>query len=220
VQIQKPQLQGRVADRETSSARYLLIRVSISRYSAYYDGMRKIPTIQLRDFCGLLGIQDRQVRYFLERGFVPPGVEESPSTGNRREFGPGPAFWLAIAVLLRQNAIKASVAAEIAGLATEGVRMIAQNLSWDPGFLPLSGYFQTEHEYFLDVGDMAHVRILTDSNPSLDGLYQFGWKQLHGRSQVSLAIKPFVIVRLDLREIARLLGRVDGWNQARKPLNV
>jgi hypothetical protein len=182
--------------------------------------MGELPTIQLRDFCGLLGIQDRQVRYFLERGFVPPGVEERPSTGNRREFGPGPAFWLAIAVLLRQNAIKASVAAEIAGLATEGIRMIAQNLSWDPGFLPLSGYFQTEYQYALDVGDMSYVRIITNANPSHDGPYQFGWKQLHGRSQVSLAIKPFVIVRLDLGEIARLLGKVDGWDKTRKPPNV
>lgn len=211
---------GRVADHEASSDRYFPIRVYRSRYSAYNGCMGEIPTIQLRDFCALLGIQDRQVRYFLERGFVPPGVEESPSTGNRREFGPGPAFWLAIAVLLRQNAIKASVAAEIAGLATEGVRMIAQNLSWDPGFLPLSGYFQTEHEYFLDVGDLSYVRIITSANPSHRGLYQFGWKRLHGRSQVSLAITPFVTVRLDLREIARLLGRVDGWNQAHKPLNV
>ncbi len=177
--------------------------------------MGKTPTIQLGDLCLLFDFPAREVRYLLERGFVPPGVDKSPSTGNRREFGPGAAFWLAIAVLLRRNGLNASAAAEVAGLATEGVRTISQNLSWDPGFLPLAGYFKTDHEYLLDIGDRAYVRILTDSCPSQTGLYQFGWRHLKSSSSLQLDVQPLVILRLDIRRIAEVLSRVEGWNKTR-----
>ena len=71
-------------------------------------------TIQLKEFCRLFRVEDRQVRYILEAGHVPDGVRRAPSTGNRREFDPGQAFWLAIVVKLKQVGLKTPLAAEVA----------------------------------------------------------------------------------------------------------
>jgi hypothetical protein len=172
--------------------------------------MSQPVTIQLKDFCGLFGFKDRQVRFVLERGFVPKGVAHSPSTGNRREFGPAHAFWLAIAVLLKSNGLKTSAAAEIANNASEGLRTVTQNLNWDWTFLPLEGWFETDHDYYVEIGDLKYVRLVTNACPSHDGLYAFPWQPVRGRTQIQ-DLKPFVILRLDLTEIARVLSKVNGW---------
>jgi hypothetical protein len=167
-------------------------------------------TIQLKDFCRLFAFEDRQVRFVLEQGFVPKGVAHSPCTGNRREFGPAHAFWLAITVLLRSNGLKTSTAAEMASKVSEGLRVVTQNLNWDWTFLPLQGWFETDHNYFLEIGDVKYIRLLTDACPSHDGLYEFPWQPVGSRTQIH-GLKPFVTLRLDLTEIARVLAKVDGW---------
>ena len=73
--------------------------------------MAATKAIQLGVFCARLQIADREVRYVLERGIVPPGVAKSPSTGNPRQFSPAQAFWLALVVKLRRSGFKTSLAA-------------------------------------------------------------------------------------------------------------
>jgi hypothetical protein len=92
--------------------------------------------------------------------------------------------------------------------------MIAQNLGWDRGFWPGHGWFQTDSKYWLDVGDSQYVRIATPK-PDSDGLEYFGWRKLGTRSQTRYELEPFLMVRLDLRRIASVLGRVEGWNRRR-----
>jgi hypothetical protein len=172
--------------------------------------MPSTPTIQLKDFCKLFSFEDRQVRFVLEQGFVPEGVAQHPSTGNRREFGPRQAFWLAIVLQLKNNGIKTPTASRLANAASEGVRIVAQNLSWDWTFLPIEGWFETDHQYLLDIGDLKYIRLVTDANPSIQGLYEFPWQPIRSRTQI-FDLKPFVILRLDLTRIARVLAKVDGW---------
>jgi hypothetical protein len=173
--------------------------------------MSNPKTIQLRHFCDLFGFEQREVRFVLEQGFVPNGVERSPSTGNRREFAPAGAFWLAIAVLLRRNGLKTPVAAHISDAVTDGVRFITQNLNWDPTFLPLKGWFETDFEYALEIGDGQYMRMVTTGCPSQEGTsYAFDWAVIGRRTQIK-GVKPLVILRLDLTEISRVLSRVAGW---------
>src|SRR3954467_11549557 len=168
--------------------------------------MSNPKTIKLRHFCDLFGFEQREVRFVLEQGFVPAGVERSPSTGNRREFAPASAFWLAIVVLLRRNGLKTSVAAHISDAATDGVRFITQNLSWDHTFLPLKGWFETDYEYTLEIGDRQYMRMVTTSCPSQEGRpYEFDWATIGRRNPIK-AVKPMVILRLDLTEISRVLS--------------
>jgi len=172
--------------------------------------MAQPPTIQLKDFCRLFKFQDRQVRFVLERGFVPKGVASHPTTGNRREFGPSHAFWLAIALQLKLNGIKTPIAAKIADITTENLRILTQNHSWDWTFLPMKGWFETDHQYYLDLGDLRFVRIVTDANPSVDGLHELEWVPVVGRGRIGNH-SPFVIFRVDLTKIAKVLSQVEGW---------
>ena len=89
------------------------------------------PSIQLKEFCRLFEFDERQVRFVLEQGFVPKGVEKTPSTGNRREFGPRQAFCLAITVLLKSAGLKTPTAAEIAETALRDCGISPQNFNWD-----------------------------------------------------------------------------------------
>ena len=169
------------------------------------------PTIKLKDFCQLLEIEDRDVRYILEQGHVPKGVAERPMTGNHREFGPDQAFWLAIVLKLKHTGLKTPLAARVADFAARAVRATTQNLSWDRTFLPMTGWFESDHQYFVDVGDLTFIRLVTDAYPSREGLYAFPWSPVEGRRKPDKIWTPFVILRLDITQIAKVLGKVDGW---------
>ena len=172
--------------------------------------MAELPTIQLKEFCKLFRFEDRQVRFVLEQGFVPRGVAQSPATGNRREFGPDHAFWLAIVLHLKQNGVKTPAAAEIAELAGEGVRYIAQTLGGDRTYWPAGGWLATDHQYYLDVGDRRFIRIETDACPS-DILNQFGWRDMKRGRLAPADLQPLVVLRLDLTAISKVLSKVEGW---------
>jgi hypothetical protein len=169
-------------------------------------------TIQLREFCALFGIPDREVRYVLESGHVPAGIGKRPGTGKRREFGPGQAFWLAVLMLLKSSGIKSKLAADAADLACEALRSTAQNLSWNWTFQPDLGWFDTDRQYFIEVGDHRYVRVLTDANPSHDGLYAFNWYDIEARRPAP-DVAPCVTLRVDLRQIAVVLDRIGGWSR-------
>ena len=173
--------------------------------------MPTVPTIQLSEVCRLLDVDYREVRYILEEGHVPKGVAERPSTGNRREFAPEQAFWLGIVLKLKQAGVKTPLSAKIADAVVAGLRTLTQNLCWDPTFLPMKGWFETDHQYFLDVADRQYMRLVTDSNPSRQGLYEFPWEPISGRGQRRQDLVPFVFVRMNITQIASVFARVDGW---------
>ena len=169
------------------------------------------PTIQLREFCQRFDVQDRVVRYILEEGHVPDGVRSWPSTGNRREFGPDQAFWLAIVLKLKEMGLKTPQAAKVADYSAEALRTVTQNLGWDWRFLPIKGWFDTDHKYYIDIGDLRYIRLVTDSCPSKRGLYEFDWQPVEGKRCPIQNVRPFVLLRLDLARIAEVLKQVDGW---------
>lgn len=169
-------------------------------------------TIQLREFCRLFQFGDREVRYVLERGYVPDGVRRAPSTGHRREFAPDQAYWLAILVKLKHAGLRTPLAARAADYATGGLRTITQNLSWDFQFLPMNRQFDTEHQYFLDIGDRECIRLVTDACPGRSGLHALDWHPVKGKREAVPNFRPFVTIRLDLVRIAEALKQVEAWS--------
>jgi hypothetical protein len=173
--------------------------------------MAEIETIQLGEFCRLFKVRDREVRYVLEEGYVPDGVRRAPSTGNPREFKPDQAFWLAIVLKLKNVGLKTPLAARAADYATEGLRNVSQKLSWDWRFVPKKGWFDTDHQYYTDIGDLEFIRLVTDACPSSRKLYEFDWHPVEGK-RIPVIVKPFVVLRVDLGRIAELLKQVDAWS--------
>src|SRR5258708_25702402 len=104
-----------------------------------------------------LKVPYREVRYVLEQGILPKGVKKTPGRGDHRELDSTQAFWLAIVLELKQNGINAPLAGKIADYAEQGVRGIAANLSWEPSFNPFRGQFETEEQWFVDIGDLTYV---------------------------------------------------------------
>ncbi len=162
-------------------------------------------TIKLKEICRLLDVKERQASYVMERGFVPKRIHESPDRGNHRCFHPGDAFWLGLVLKLKEHGIQMSLAAAIADLSNLALRGITQNLGLDWRFLPTLGRFDTEHEYFLEVGDMKFFRLATDAYPSQSGLYFTDWNRVRGSKKSPRDISPLVTIRFDLRKLASLL---------------
>jgi hypothetical protein len=160
--------------------------------------------MKVGEFSNRLGVSYRQVRYVLEEGILPKGVDESPGRGDHRNLDFAQTFWLAIVLKLKENGVKTPIAHQIADFAKEGVRGIAGNLNWDYLFNPFIGKFQTDHQWFVDIGDLTYVRMVTDANPSREGLDEFPWSLIGHRKTITDA-KPIVIIRVDLTKLAALL---------------
>jgi hypothetical protein len=169
------------------------------------DGAKEAKAIQLGEFCQRLRVGDREVRYILERGHVPRGTAKSPSTGNHRQFDAEQAFWLALVVKLGAFGLKVTLAAEIADAALLCLRGVTQNLGWERSFLPQLGHFHTDRQYLFEVADRKYMRLVTDACPSQQDLHYFDWVTLRGRA-TDRALKTVVVLRIDLAEIARILG--------------
>ncbi|MEX2142013.1 MAG: hypothetical protein WD894_22290 [Pirellulales bacterium] len=164
-------------------------------------------TIQLGEICRRLDVRERDARYVLEQGHVPRGVDEAPASGNYRQFGPGPAFWLGMVLKLKAAGVQGPLAVEVADYADQALRGITQNLSWDWAFSPAQGKFDTEHRYFLDVGDRQFVRVVTDAGPSSGGrLEEFDWHPIEKLRKPAESCRPWVVMRLDLTKIAEQLA--------------
>jgi hypothetical protein len=159
--------------------------------------------MQLGELCQRLDVPYRHARYILERGILPGGVDRNPDRGNHRQLTSAQAFWLGIVLKLKESGVRAPLAGQIADYAEESVRTISQGLSWEPGFQPFEGWLETERQWFVDVGDLHYIRIVTDANPSRRGLYDFDWSEIGKRKRAE--VTPVVILRLDLARMARLL---------------
>lgn len=167
-------------------------------------------TIKLGEFCRLLDVEERKASYVMERGFVPKGIHGSPERGNHRSFRPEQAFWLAIVLKFKELGISTPMAAEIADFSNLALRGITQNLGWDWGFLPSFGRFDSEHEYYLEVGDLKFLRLATTACPSQTGLYYTDWHRSDGKRTAVKDVSPLVTVRVDLRKLGLIL-RDAGW---------
>ena len=164
-------------------------------------------TIQLKDICERLHVREREVRYILEQGHVPKGIKKKPASGNHRQFEPGQAFWLGMVLKLKEIGIKTPLAAMIADYAVESLRTVTRNLGWDWEFCPWKGQFDTDHEYFVEVGDLKYIRFVTDACPSQSGrLYEFNWHDVKGAGRPLKDVAPCAVIRLRLTQIARLLS--------------
>jgi hypothetical protein len=169
--------------------------------------MQQMSTIQLADFCRLFAVDDRPVRYILE-GFVPKGVDHSPNTGNRREFGPGHADWLAILLKLKQSGLKTALAAEVANFANQAIRAATNNLNWDPRFSPATGGFDRQHQYYLAIGDFDYLQLvpmlITAKTASMNAA---GGPSRGERRRLSRSGR-LSFLRVDLARIAQVLAQV------------
>ena len=163
--------------------------------------MGEVKTIQLRQFCELFNVEHREVRYILEQGYIPKGVMKSPSTGNRREFQPDHALWLGIVLKLKQVGLRTPLAAMVAERAVEGMTMVAQLYGWDYGLFPFKGRLHTDHNYFMDIGDLTYMRFVTDARPTrrdtrraaswARGREYFDWQPVDGSRYPVKDFKPF-----------------------------
>ena len=169
--------------------------------------MAQRSTIQLGEICRRLDVRERDARYVLEQGHVPQGVEQAPESGNYRQFDPKQAFWLAMVLKLKSVGVKTPLAATIANYAQRALQTVTQNLGWEWQFLPQAGRFDTANEYFVEVGDLQYIRFVTDAQPGHAGrLTKFDWHHVDRPGKAVEGVRPCAIIRLDLAEIARLLG--------------
>jgi hypothetical protein len=160
--------------------------------------------MKLGELCQRLNVPYRHARYALEEGILPSGVEENPGRGEHRDLTPAQSFWLGIVLMLKQNGLKTLLAGTIADFAEEGVRGVARTLNWDPLFNPFLGRFETENRWFVDIGDLAYIRIATTCCPSFQGLYEFPWS-LIGQGKTADGVSPVVVIRVDISRLAHLL---------------
>lgn len=169
--------------------------------------MKTSGTVQLGEICERLGVRERDARYVLEQGYIPKGVAKSPESGNYRQFGPGQAFWLAMVLKLKQCGIQTPLAAKIATYAEGALRTVTQNLGWEWTFLPAKGWFDTEHQYFVEIAELKYIRFGTDASPSRGGRIEYlSWHRIDKPGVPVNELRPCVVIRLDLSEIARLLS--------------
>ncbi|MFW6171428.1 MAG: MerR family transcriptional regulator [Planctomycetota bacterium] len=183
-----------------------------SRASAYHGTMANHQsTIQLGAFCAALRVRPRDVRYILEQGYVPAGVDAAPNSGTYRQFTPRQAFWLAMIAQLKEAGIPVPLAAQIAHYCEQSLRTVARNLGWDRVFAPDLGRLETGHRYVAEIADRQYIRIGSNAAPSAGGQMQFfDWHRLgRGRRPVN-DLRPCVTLRLDLAEIARRLATAFG----------
>ncbi len=160
--------------------------------------------MKLSEFCQRIDVQYRHARYVLEQGILPAGVADQPGRGEHRDLDSAQAFWLAIVLKLKASGVQAPVAGQVAEFAREGVQGIARHLSWDPGFHPFAGRMEAENRWYVDVGDLAYLRMVTDANPSGGGqLEEFPWVRLGTRREAK--VEPVVVLRMNITRIAALL---------------
>jgi len=152
-----------------------------------------------------LGVRYRDVRYVLERGIMPAGVDESPGRGEHRDLSAAQAFWLAIVLHLKANGVRTPLAGQIAEFARAALRSVSENLPWDRPFDPFRGMMSTDWEWFVECGDLKFVRGSTNAVPTIGGrLGPDPWHSIKTKRVVSDAA-PVVIIRVDLGQLARRL---------------
>jgi hypothetical protein len=152
-----------------------------------------------------LHVRYRDVRYILEQGGLPLGIEEKPGRGEFRDLNPGQSFWLAIVLNLKQIGIRVPIAKQVADFAREAVRTVTQNYNWERSFEPFLGKLETENQWYVDIGDLKFIRLVTSACPSIEGLCELPWSIVGQRKTVQDVV-PVISVRVDLTRLASLMA--------------
>jgi DNA-binding transcriptional MerR regulator len=160
--------------------------------------------MKLKELCDRLGVDYDQARYTLARGVLSKAIASSePGRGNHRVFHSDQAFYLAVCLKLKDAGVNTALAGQIADWSRK-IHSVSQNLGWDHRFAPFAGRFDTEHQWYVDVGDARYARLVTDANPSRAGLDEMPWTDMKtGRSCPTA--RPMIIFRLDIGRIAEQL---------------
>jgi len=158
---------------------------------------------KLKTICEALGTDYDEARYLLARGAIPAGVADLPGRGNHRLFSAHQALLLAVVLKAKDAGINGAIATTFADW-TPRIQQMAQNLGWDPQFAPLLGSGRSENRWLLEIGDARFVRVSTDANPSVEGLYSTHWVDMRKRREVRAA-RPAVILQIDLTRLSELL---------------
>lgn len=158
---------------------------------------------RIQDLCDRLNVPYRDARYICEKAWLPDGVEREPGRGNHRRLTAAQAVWLGIVLKLKASGVQTAMAAKITAFACR-IQDYSCNAGWDWRFAPFSGAFATEHQWYVEVGDMQFVRFVTDAYPSQPGLYQTPWVHMDSRREARQA-QPIVCIRVDVSALARLL---------------
>jgi hypothetical protein len=133
----------------------------------------------LGELCRRIRVEQRHVRDVLKEGFLPNGVGPQPGPGNHRQLSPAQAFWFAIVLKLKASALRTPLAAEVADYARDALRSFARQLGWDSEFAPFNGRLGTEKWWYVEVGDLQFVRLVSDANPDGGGLvFESPWTEL------------------------------------------
>jgi DNA-binding transcriptional MerR regulator len=165
---------------------------------------------KLQEICSHVHIDYDGARYALARGILPPGIDPDPGRGRHRVFSQEQSLYLATALKLKEAGLTLPRIQEIVPW-TRKIQEWSCNGGFEPNFAPLTGGLQTQHQWFLDIGDGRYVRLRTDANPSKRGIEATPWTNTTSRQGAPDA-KPLVIISLDIGEISRLLDSPDAAN--------
>ena len=187
-------------------------RLAKSRGSDYNREMAKPrPTIQLGQFCAALRVRPRDARYILEQGYVPLGVDVAPNSGTYRQFDPRQAFWLAMVAKLKESGVAVPLGAKIARYSEESLGTLGRRLGWDPQFGPDLGRLETEYQYVAEIAERKYIRIGSDAGPGAAGQVRFfDWHHIDRIGRPVSGLRPCVVLRLNLTEIARQVEEAFG----------
>lgn len=167
-----------------------------------------LPTgMKLNELCERIAVDYDQARYTLARGLLPRAIAKAePGRGNHRIFDTRQAFHLALCLKLKEAGVTTALAAEISDWSRK-LQGVSQNLGWDSKFAPFAGQLETQHQWYLEVGDAKYARLLTDANPSKEGLHEvMPWTTMTTGKLCETA-RPAIMFRIDLSLIAaQLLG--------------
>ncbi len=160
--------------------------------------------MQIGELTRRIGVSNRHARYVLERGFLPPGLDEHPGSGEHRRLDAKQTFWLGLLLVLKSNGLRLPLAAKIAEDVRLTMRIITGNLNWEGDFNPFLGRFHTRYDWFVDIADLRYCRIVTNANPSQHKkMTEFPWAEIGTRKPIDL--HPFMFLRIDLRKLAEAL---------------
>lgn len=157
----------------------------------------------LSELCRALDVPQREVRYVLERGYVPSGVQRAPSSGNHRWFDYRQAFWLATVMRLRAAGLRTELAAELADHAEAA---LAKNIDCEPteGEAIDVPCDKCDREWAIEIADQERFRYFLPSEGELN-VSPPQWHALGKRATPVDGLSPRVTIRLDLSHIARQL---------------
>jgi hypothetical protein len=161
--------------------------------------------LQIGELCRRLDVPYRDVRYVLERGFLPDGAEADPGHGHYRRLTAGQATWLAIILKLKASGVRVPQAALVADFARDAVRTVGQQMGLDPDSAPFEGKPGTNRRWFIDFGDMRYIRLVIVACPARGDTSEYDWETLEEPHQPDPLAAPVVILRVDLTRIAQLL---------------